>query len=206
MRSQTDIITAPSFTQGTQSCTLGNGCARLGLTRRTYPTPREHNPAPSATDAHASRNPNRPSQAKGAPHCTLGGRNPRRLQLQLSHPTPREHNIAPSDADAVANCHHHRAILHPRSTIPHTRRQTPTPAATSTGLSHAQGAQSCTLGSGNPAGCSPNPSYLAPREHNNAPSAAEASGDTACASRQPRTAPPASACKGPATARADAGL
>ena len=125
MRSQTAIITAPSFTQGTQSCTLGSRCARLGLIQLTYPTPREHNPAPSAqihtsTDLIAAT-----AYAEGALHCTLGSRYPANHPPNPSYPTPREHNTAPSDADAPTCRRHNPPNPRPGRTTMHPRRQKP---------------------------------------------------------------------------------
>ncbi len=132
MRPQTAIITAPSFTQGAQSRTLGCRYPANHPPNPSYPTPREHHTAPSAADTNASHRHSPPN------------------------PCPRS------------------TILHPRQRK--TRRLQPQP---------------------------PQPT---PREHYTAPSAAKTSAGTARALRQPRTAPSASVCKGPATAKADAGL
>ena len=114
------------------------------------------------------------TNTQGAQHYTLGCRCGRKLPSSPRHPSPKEHNPAPSAADAVANCHHHRAILRPRSTILHPRQRIHTPTTATTRLTHAQGAQSRTLSNGYPANHPPNPSYPTPREHTPAPSAANA--------------------------------
>lgn len=150
MRSQTAIITAPSFPQGAQSHTLGNGCARLGLTQPTYPTPKEHTPAPSAANTHASHSLNPPSPrpgntiphpqqrmrastdliaatacAEGAQHRTLGGRYPANHPSNPSCPMPRERNTAPSAADILQITRQTHAIPRPGNTTLHPRRQKP---------------------------------------------------------------------------------
>lgn len=84
MRSQTTIITAPSFTQGARSYALGGGYPANYPPNPRYPTPKEHHNVPSAAETHARCNCNRPFQ-----HPRSTTMHPRRQKPEPAQPAPR---------------------------------------------------------------------------------------------------------------------
>ncbi len=137
--------------QGARPCTLSSKCARQPPPSPQHPSPKEHTPAPSATNARAGRLPRHatprrrctalhlrqqmrastdliaaPTRAKGTQHCTLSSRYPYPSPQSPRQPTPKEHCNAPSATDIHANHPKRHPIPHPGHTTPHPQQQMPT--------------------------------------------------------------------------------